>query len=186
MPNYSTDPADLAEAASQLIEDLQTLPPGALEHQPIPRAALLAAVVRSGRCIGPTSLRRRLAEWIVRLQQDALVDRDRSGYLQWLAHDVRFEDSSAPPLRGHAAVGRFIDELMAKYEKAEFKHRALSSYPQHVVHVEQWWDIRVAMTFEMEITPHGGPAFTIAGVDAFEFDGSLHISRLTSFYPLTR
>jgi hypothetical protein len=42
------------------------------------------------------------------------------------------------------------------------------------------------MAFQMAVTPHGGHAITIEGVDVFDFDGSLRITRLTSFYPLPR
>lgn len=181
----SPTPSVIAEAASQLIEDLQALPPHALEHQPLPDVAVLAAIVHPRHCIAPTGVRRKLCEWIVQHQQRALIAGDRAGYLQWFTCDVLFEDSSGPPLRGVAEVGKFIDRMMASYEAAKFNWFKLDSYPKHVEDPSQWWRVRVAMTFQMELTPVGGAPRTVDGVDVFDFDASLRIERLTSFYPLS-
>jgi hypothetical protein len=178
-------PTALAEAASQLLEDLQALPPHALEQQPLPDVALLAAIVHPRHCIAPTSVRRKLCEWIVVHQQRALIAGDRAGYLQWFTCDVLFEDSSGPPCRGVTAVGNFIDRMMASYETAKLDWYKLSSYPKYVDDADQWWRVRVAMTFQMEVTPIGGSPLKIEGVDVFDFDASLRIERLTSFYPLS-
>lgn len=178
-------PLPTHEAASQLIEDLEALPPHALAHHPLPEPALLAAIVHPRHCIGPTGVRRKLCEWIVVHQQRALVDRDKAGYLQWFTCDVLFEDSSAPPLRGVTAVGQFLDRMMETYEKARFIATSLDSCPKHVDDAQQCWRVRVAMTFRMELTPRGGAPVIIDGVDVFDFDASLRIERLTSFYPLT-
>lgn len=178
-------PTTLAEAASQLIEDLQALPPHALEHHPVPDAAVLAAIIHPRHCIAPTGVRRKLCEWIVQHQQRALIAGDKAGYLQWFTCDVVFEDSSGPPRRGIAAVGDFLDHMMATYETAKFDWTRISSYPKHVDNADQWWRVRVAMTFQMELTPVGGAPLKIEGVDVFDFDASLRIERLTSFYPLS-
>lgn len=171
----------LDHEAGQLLHTLSELSPAQLEQCERPQAALLEAIVRR-RHVPFAALRPTLCRWIVEHQQGALANGDVEGYLRWLSWDVLLEDSSAPPMRGREAARAFIQGLLGLYTGAEFTHQTLDVYPKQVATAEQWSRVRVSMIFGMKLTLPGGATVQVGGVDVFDFDASLWIARVTSFY----